>query len=224
MGDKKPMAFGPLVPARPAWIVMESPAFLLALTMWYLRDPTADANLTNWILIGMFLLHYLHRAFIFPFRMKSGNPMPFNIMMMAWVFCLLNGYLQGRAISHFSVYPEGDYLSLRFIAGVLLFAFGLFTNIQSDSILFNLRKPGEEKKYKIPTGGMFTYVSAANFFGEIVEWAGFALACNSLAGVAFAIFTFSNIGPRGYANHLDLKRRFPQTYPESRKAVIPFIW
>ena len=71
---------------------------------------------------------------------------------------------------------------------------------------------------------MFEYVSAANYFGEILEWSGFALASNSLNGVAFAIFTFCNIGPRGYSNHKDLKKRFGESYPSNRAAVIPFIW
>ncbi|KAK2567432.1 3-oxo-5-alpha-steroid 4-dehydrogenase 1, partial [Acropora cervicornis] len=42
-------------------------------------------------------------------------------------------------------------------------------------------------------GGVFTYVSGANFFGEIVEWSGFALACWSLPSLAFAVFTALNI-------------------------------
>ena len=84
-------------------------------------------------------------------------------------------------------------------------------------------RPGETG-YKIPRGGMFEYVSAANYFGEIVEWAGFALACNSLPALAFAVSTFCNIGPRGFSHHKDYLRRFGDKYPRNRKAVIPFVW
>jgi 3-oxo-5-alpha-steroid 4-dehydrogenase 1 len=55
---------------------------------------------------------------------------------------------------------------------------GMWINIQSDGILRNLRKPGETG-YKIPRGGLFRYVSGANFLGEIVEWSGFAIAAGS---------------------------------------------
>jgi hypothetical protein len=51
------------------------------------------------------------------------------------------------------------------------------------------------------SGGAFEYVSGANFFGEIVEWTGYALASNTLAGYAFALFTVCNIGPRALAHH-----------------------
>ena len=53
-------------------------------------------------------------------------------------------------------------------------------------------------KYKIPKGGFFDLVSCANYGGEIIEWTGFAIACWSLPAAAFAFYTFSNIGPRGY--------------------------
>ncbi|RYG55129.1 hypothetical protein EON66_06025 [archaeon] len=43
-------------------------------------------------------------------------------------------------------------------------------------------------------GGLFELVSGANFFGEILEWAGFALAAWSLPTFAFAFFTFCNTG------------------------------
>jgi len=112
-------------------------------------------------------------------------------------------------------------LHLRFIIGVLLFFGGLAINIHSDYILRNLRKPGESG-YKIPKGGLFSYVSGANFFGEIVEWIGFALATGTLAAWAFALFTASNIGPRAWHHHQWYIEKF-KDYPKNRKAIIPFL-
>ena len=62
-----------------------------------------------------------------------------------------------------------------YILGILLFIFGLIINLDSDRRLRGLRKKSESG-YKIPFGGLFEYVSAANYFGEICEWWGFALA------------------------------------------------
>ena len=50
----------------------------------------------------------------------------------------------------------------------------------SDSILASLRAPGETG-YKIPHGGLFCLLSAPNYFGETLEWCGFA----AFAQVAF---------------------------------------
>lgn len=71
-------------------------------------------------------------------------------------------------------------------------------------------------------GGMFTYVSGANFFGEIIEWSGFALACWSLPSLAFATFTALNIGPRAIQHHRWYLDKF-EDYPKSRRALIPFV-
>jgi hypothetical protein len=56
--------------------------------------------------------------------------------------------------------------------------------------------------YKIPTGGLFTFVSAANYASEIIEWSGYALAAQgALAPLAFAVFVFCNLAPRGWQHH-----------------------
>lgn len=52
-----------------------------------------------------------------------------------------------------------------------------------------------------PTGGMFEYVSGANFLGEITEWVGFALAGCSIHSVAFALFTTVVLASRAVAHH-----------------------
>ena len=87
--------------------------------------------------------------------------------------------------------------------GLFIFSFGFYVNIDSDRRLRGLRskdrKPGE---YKIPIGGMFEYVSAANYFGEICEWWGFALAAQFNRGsLFFAGFSTIFLGMRGLQHH-----------------------
>ncbi|XP_052701517.1 3-oxo-5-alpha-steroid 4-dehydrogenase 1-like isoform X1 [Crassostrea angulata] len=109
----------------------------------------------------------------------------------------------------------------RFYLGIILFCTGMFINLQADHILRNLRKPGETG-YKIPRGGLFEYVSGANFFGEIVEWLGFAVANGTLPTFAFFFFTLCNIGPRACHHHQWYREKF-EDYPNKRRALIPFI-
>ena len=53
-------------------------------------------------------------------------------------------------------------------------------------------------------GGMFEYVSCANYLGEIAEWSGFAVACWSLPASAFAFLTTCNLVPRALSHHRSL--------------------
>jgi len=45
---------------------------------------------------------------------------------------------------------------------------------------------------------MFEYVTSANYFGEIIEWFGYAIATWNLCGILFALFTFWFLFPRAY--------------------------
>jgi steroid 5-alpha reductase family enzyme len=95
-------------------------------------------------------------------------------------------------------------------------------NVHSDHILRNLRKPGGIG-YKIPRGGLFRWITSPNYFGEIMEWCGWAIATWSLAGIAFAAFTFANLAPRAWSHHKWYNKTF-SNYPKNRKAIIPFIF
>jgi 3-oxo-5-alpha-steroid 4-dehydrogenase 1 len=81
--------------------------------------------------------------------MRGGNKMPFSIMLMGSTFCLVNGYVQGRYIAHFAQYADDQWLSLHFLLGASMFLAGFAINFHSDHILLNLRKPGEERTYKV---------------------------------------------------------------------------
>lgn len=203
-------------------------------------------HVANRILIGLFLLHYTQRCeridcplcsrahrvcvcvcmrstFIFPLLIRGGKPTPFVVFLMALLFCVVNGYLQMRFLTEYAVFPANWTQDPRFLVGVAVFFLGMGINIHSDGVLRNLRKPGTTG-YFIPNGGLFEFVSGANFFGEILEWAGFAIASWSLIPLSFALFTFCNIGPRGAQHHEWYLKTFGDKYPRHRRAVIPFVW
>ena len=69
---------------------------------------------------------------------------------------------------------------------------------------------------------MFERVSCPNYFGEILEWLGWAIATWSPAGLAFFVWTVANLTPRAIAHHKWYKDEF-ENYPDERKALIPFL-
>lgn len=98
-------------------------------------------------------------------------------MSMGILFNLLNGYMQGEWIFYLSpegMYHSGWFTSAWFIAGSLLFFAGMLMNWHSDYIIRHLRKPGDTRHY-LPQKGMYRYVTSANYLGEIIEWAGWAI-------------------------------------------------
>jgi len=74
----------------------------------------------------------------------------------------------------------------------------------------------------MPRGGLFDLVSCPNYFGEVLEWTGWAIATWSLPGAAFAAFTFANLAPRALSNHEWYRRTFAD-YPASRRALLPYV-
>ncbi|XP_059186350.1 3-oxo-5-alpha-steroid 4-dehydrogenase 2-like [Centropristis striata] len=212
-----------LCPARLGWLLQEAPSFLLPLLLLLLGgEPRGGGGGTGrTLLLCTFMLHYFHRSFIFPLLFQ-GRPVPMSIVLYAAVFCSLNGFLQGHHLLHCSTFTHTWETHLRLAVGSLLFVVGMIINVHSDHILRGLRRPGETV-YRIPRGGMFEFVSGANYFGEIVEWCGYAVAAWSLPAFAFAFFTACSIGPRAYHHHLDYHHRFKEEYPQSRRAVIPFL-
>lgn len=94
-------------------------------------------------------------------------------------------------------------------------------NLHSDHVLRSLRS-GNDKSYKIPYGGLFHYVSCANFFGEIVEWFGYFIMTQSPHAFGFVIFAIGNLAPRALQHHRWYLEKF-EDYPKNRKAIFPFI-
>lgn len=215
--------WGPHWPNWLGWLLMESVSAIGMLVMFVIGDAPKTATLVIFLL--MWEAHYIHRAFIYPFLLRDGKKkMPLVVTLLAVVFNLGNAYLNGRYLFHFAGdrYGVDWLLKPRFIAGVALFVIGFSINRWADNTLRNLRQPGETD-YKIPHGGLYRYISCPNYFGEIVEWSGWALATWSLPGLAFAVWTFANLAPRAWSHHKWYHEKFSD-YPLDRKALIPGIW
>ena len=63
----------------------------------------------------------------------------------------------------------------------------------------------------------------ANYFGEIVEWAGWAMLTWSLSGLVFLWWTVANLVPRANAIWHRYKKEFGDEVG-NRKRVFPFLY
>jgi protein-S-isoprenylcysteine O-methyltransferase Ste14 len=195
---------------------MESPAPALFLTLFLLgQGPMTWQSL---LFLMLWEAHYLYRAFVYPFLGRNGGSMPASVALLAFLFNLVNAYLNGRWLFHFRVSSSPITLVA---VGVGLFLTGLSLHVWADHKLRGLRRPGSSR-YQIPRGGLFRHISCPNYLGELLQWVGWALLTFSLPGTAFALWTAANLGPRALAHHRWYCLEFPD-YPERRRSLIPFI-
>jgi 3-oxo-5-alpha-steroid 4-dehydrogenase 1 len=211
-------SFGPLVNRRLTLFAL-SPSLFIPLIQLYL-DGTGTTPMTNRVLLAPFIIHYIHRSSIDPLLSKHGSGIPMFFFGIVLTIASCDGYLHTRYLLRYAEYPANWLTTPTYLIGITLCISGMAINIHSDSILRSLKsKQGE---YKIPRGGLFEYVSGANFFGEIVEWTGYAITCWSLPTTTIVIISLCNIAFRAVHHHRWYKEKFDD-YPTNRKALIPFI-
>jgi protein-S-isoprenylcysteine O-methyltransferase Ste14 len=217
-GDTSILHFLGNIDKKTGWIIMEVPILIVVISFYLLGSSGFNASV---FVIAVFIIHYIHRALIFPYRIKAeGKTMPVSMMFSSMAFYTINGYLIGYYHGALASYEWSWLYDPRFIFGLAIFLAGFYINISSDNILINLRKPGETG-YKIPHGGFYKYVSCPNYFGEILEWIGFAILSWSLMGAVYLIWVALPLIAQGIEAHHWYHERFGDEYPENRKAVIP---
>ena len=213
--------WGPVIPARVGWVVMESPA-VLAFAFFYLSGANAQQTVPL-VLFGIWQLHYVRRTFVYPFQIRAkGKTIPLMIAVMAFVFNIFNAYVNARWIGHLGTYEVSWLSQPAFLIGLGVFGAGMGINMRADQVLRGLRAPGETG-YKIPRGGLYRWVSCPNYLGEIIEWTGWAILTWSWGGALFAVYTLANLAPRAHAHHRWYRETFTD-YPVDRKALFPNIW
>lgn len=213
--------WGPTVPSTLGWVLMELPAVVVFGAFAAVGGRLAEP--ATLVLTLLWMLHYVNRALIFPFRRRGGQrPMPLSIIGSGFLFNVVNGYLQGRWLHTLGPVRDAAWAAdPRMWVGAALFLLGWAVNLHADAVLRDLRRPGETG-YAIPRGGLYERVSCPNYLGEMVEWLGWAVATWSLGGLGFAVWTAANLAPRALSNHRWYRETFPD-YPPERKALVPFV-
>ena len=200
--------------------IQEAPSSIVFAIVYFLYWDRV--NPLNMVFFVLWEIHYIHRAFIYTFvRQKSCNQTNLSVVLMAFCFTGVNGYLTAK----FALFEnlEDSFSWTMLLIGIGLFIFGFLLNFQADEILLNLRKPGD-KGYYIPLGWPYELVSCPNYLGEIIEWSGLFLAFRTLAGGAFVLNTCANLVPRAVSTHKWYLNKFGEKYPHQRKAIIPFLF
>lgn len=173
--------WGPMIPARFAWMLMESPT--LWWCAWFVSQhsfPMGDPH--KLILLACFVAHYFHRALLYPLYAcsSSASPMPFSIMFLAFSFCFWNGFNQSLSliVVHHEVSKDfHDNTMPLFIIGVSLFIIGMAINIYSDWDLLQQRREHEKrtkgkrgpKTYIIPRGYFYDLISCPNYGKSVLS-------------------------------------------------------
>lgn len=231
---KNTVKLGPPINNKVAWFFMEVPVFLVMIVLWLCSPHKFET--VPFIFFLIFELHYFQRSLIFPWLMKGKSKMPISIMIMGICFNILNALMQGYWIFYESFYENYavgglHYTDLawlyspQFIIGTFIFFIGFVINLHSDYIIRHLRKDDNDTKHYLPKGGMFKYVTSANYLGELTEWLGFAILTWSMAGLVFFIWTFANLVPRTRSIYQHYQEEFAEEMKERKlKKVFPFVY
>ncbi|KAH8974636.1 hypothetical protein BDL97_01G112200 [Sphagnum fallax] len=96
--------------------------------------------------------------------------------------------------------------------------------------IHGIEKPFSQDKrkadrYEIPRGSWFEWVSCAHYLAEIVLYAGFVIGCGGTNLNIWLLFAWvvGNLSPTALETHVWYKTKF-EDYPESRRALLPYIF
>ncbi len=214
--------------SKMGWVLMELPALIVFPIVYFAGKNSMQPVPLFFLCVWIF--HYTNRALVNPLLMRtaagSKNSFDPSVMVFGWVVLALHSYLNAAYISEFgSQYTASWFQDPRFIAGVVIYAFGFSLNVYSDAILRSLRPKipnPDEPRYKIPFGGFFKFVSCPQYLGEIISFVGLATMTWNLGAVFVVAVTAANLIPRALITHKWFNKQFDD-YPKERKAIFPYV-
>jgi len=111
--------------------------------------------------------------------------------------------------------------------GLAIFVVSELCNLKCHLMLRDLRPAGTNKR-AVPRGFFFELVSCPNYFFEVLAWVGFTIMTQMVGALLFTIVGFFQMMVWAQGKHRNYIKEFDgkegrESYPRSRKAIIPFI-
>ncbi|KAH9893862.1 3-oxo-5-alpha-steroid 4-dehydrogenase [Xylariomycetidae sp. FL2044] len=235
------------IPGRIAWFTMEVPGFITLL--YTIRTLSAqhgieDLPWQNKVLAGLYVIHYVYRAVLFPFIQPSMSPIHAVVWASAVFFNLCNATCIGSWLGAYGPTTQEEWHArnwsiLQFSVGLVVFYIGLTANYFSDEELREIRraelrrqerleKQGKsvDKHYEVPNGGLFKYMLYPHYFMEWVEWLGFWIAAGVSCAPArnFLLNEVSAMLPRAVNGSQWYRERFGQDKIKGKYVIIPGVY
>lgn len=169
----------------------------------------------QWALFLAIEFHFVKRCLEVLFIHRySGSIELRSVYAIAIFYSFITGY---AAYLHNQTITRVDSL---FEVGMGLFLVGEAVNFWHHKLLADLRK--DTKKYRIPQGGLFAFVSCPHYLGELTAWLGLALMSRHLFLYIVFIGMAIYLVERALRTQTWYHKHFPN-YPKSRKAILPFL-
>ena len=217
----KGINFGIDVPSRVGMVLLYAPSAFLAAAFPLNMLPaqvsshvalTPRTNVVSWMVCA----HFVKRCLECMFLHKYSGTMPLATSGFIQFFYLVTSMCCCAATNPEPL-PESQLQ-----AGAALFAVGLLGNLYHHYLLATLRKPGE-KAYKVPQGGLFSFVAAPHYLFELIGWLGIHVCGGHQAGLASFSCMVIYLADRANGQHeWNIKKL--DDYPSARKRLIPFLY
>jgi 3-oxo-5-alpha-steroid 4-dehydrogenase 1 len=168
------------LPGKWAWAGMECVGFITVLyCMFTIPDQLGLDSLPwgNWTMAGVYTIHYVYRALIFPWAQPTMSPIHISVFLAATAWNIINGLSIGGYVAGYGPQTAADWGGRLYNIeiGLVVWGWGLLANMFHDDDLREIRrstmrrrkeqaakdgKPVEsvDKLYMLPKNGLFHYV------------------------------------------------------------------
>lgn len=206
------------VSSRVGMVILYAPA--LVVSAWYLRD-APNKNGRELVTAGLLCLHFGKRVLESLFLHKYSGTMDGDFLLPISASYALTAALTAHQQLQVTEYSHALTDSV-YGLGLALTLLGQGGNLYHHYLLARMRKDSE-KKYVIPSGGLFDFVTMPHYFCEILAWLGIACVTQHLNAFLSVADMCSYLGGRSVATTRWYRSKF-DNYPEKRKHMIPFVF